>query len=340
MTGNFRAGVFRIVRVTLIVLILIGTAVWLRGVMTSLESEQAVINAEIVQIRTPIAGQIRMNNIRPGMLLKKGDPLFTVENLHFGDRESVSQYNSLLSQADALQGEVLGAKNSVGQEEITLQKDQQLYDMGGIARIVLQESQKRYANAKDIVKSKEDQLVRTQARVKEMGAQSALQKESVITMPENGLVWSIAGKPGEQVDADHLVMEIINPAHIWVDAFFSERRVNELHPGLSAVVSSLDSSAKWSGSLESVRAGVGRLAYDTTVAVPPPEMVKRQLAVRVDVAWKQPFGPEAFYGVGRSVQVTFYKSPARRTRADVLKERVEDTIGWTKGKLAGTSVSP
>ena len=69
-------------------------------------------------------------------------------------------------------------------------------------------------------------------------------------------------------------------------------------------------------------------------------MVKRQLAVRVDVAWKQPFGPEAFYGVGRSVQVTFYKSPARRTQADVLKERVEGMISWTKAKLAGAPASP
>ena len=113
-----------------------------------------------------------------------------------------------------------------------MEKDQRLYDMGGIARIVLLESQKRYDNARDIVKSKEDQLVRTQARVKEMGEQSALQKKSVVTMPADGLVWTIAGKPGEQVDADHLVMEIINPDHIWVDAFFSERRVNELRPGM------------------------------------------------------------------------------------------------------------
>ena len=340
MIANLRGGLFRVLRIALVVMLLMGAAVWLRGVMTSLDSEQAVINAEIVQIRTPIAGQLRMGNVRPGTLLKKGDPLFTVENLHFGDRESVAQHNVLLSQADTLQGEVLGAKNTVGQEELTLEKDRRLYDMGAIAHIVLLESQKRLDNARDIVKSKEDQLVRVQARVQEMGEQSALQKESVVTMPVDGLVWAISGKPGEQVDADHLVLEVINPDHIWVDAFFSERRVSELHPGLPATVSSLDSTVQWRGSLESVRAGVGRLAYDTTVAVPPPEMVKRQLAVRVDVAWKQPFGPEAFYGVGRSVQVTFYKPQARRTQADALRERVEQLFGSTKGKLAKVSTAP
>lgn len=69
-------------------------------------------------------------------------------------------------------------------------------------------------------------------------------------------------------------------------------------------------------------------------------MVKRQLAVRVDVAWKQPFGPEAFYGVGRSVQVTFYKPQARRTQADVLKERIEQMFGSTKHQLIGASTVP
>ena len=340
MKYNFRSGLFRVLRVTVIILVLIGTAVWLRGLLTSLKSEQAVINAEIMQIRTPIAGQIRMNNIQPGMLLKKGDPLFTVENSRFGDRESVSQYNALLAQADTLQSEILGARNSVGQEELTLKKNQQLYDMGALAHIVVLETQKRYDDAKSIVAEKEQQLARTQTRAKEMAGQSALQKESVVTMPEDGLVWTISGKPGEQVDSNGLVMEIINPSHIWVDAFFAERNVGELHPGLAAVISSLDSTAQWRGSLESVRAGVGRLAYDTTVAVPPPEMVKRQIAVRVSAEWAQPFGPEAFYGVGRSVQVNFLKGEAQRTRADALKERCEQMFAWTKAKIAGASVHP
>ena len=62
-------------------------------------------------------------------------------------------------------------------------------------------------------------------------------------------------------------------------------------------------------------------------------MVKRQIAVRVDAAWGQPFGPEAFYGVGRSVQVTFLKHQAQRTRADVLKERCEQMFAWTKSEV-------
>lgn len=339
MSYNLRSGFFRVVRVTLIVLTLIGAAVWLRGILTSVDSEQAVINAEIIQIRTPITGVLAMGNIRPGMLLKKGDPLFKVVNSRFGDRESVSQYNALVSQTDTLQGEILGAQNTIGESEITLEKDRRLFEMGAIARILLLESQKRYDNAKGLLKEKQEQLARTQIRAKEMAQQSALQKESTITMPETGLVWTISGKPGEQVDANHLVLEVINPSRIWVDAFFAERRIGDLRPGLPAVITSLDSSATWRGSLESVRAGVGRLAYDTTVAVPPPEMVKRQIAVRVDADWGQPFGPEAFYGVGRSVRVTFLKNQAQLTRADVLKERCTHLFAWTQNQTPGVTAN-
>lgn len=334
MTYDLRGGLFRIVRVALLVLVLIGAAVWLRGVLTSLKSEQAVINAEIIQIRTPITGELRMRDIRPGMLLKKGDPLFTVENSRFGDRESVSQHNALVSQVETLRSEILGAQNAVSTEALTLEKNRKLFQSGLIARIVVEESQARYDNARSQVQAKTGQLARTEVRVKEMAEQSALQKESVVTMPQDGLVWSIAGKPGEQMDANHLVLEVINPARIWVDAFFTERHARDLHPGLSAQIASLDSEAAWNGSLESVRAGVGRFAYDTTVAVPPPEMVKRQIAVRVAAAWDRPFGPEAFYGVGRSVEVTFLKGTAQRTQADVLRERCQQALSRLRGKLA------
>ena len=56
MNYDLRGGLFRILRVTIIVLVLIGAAMWLRTTLNSLKSEQGVINAEIIQIRTPITG--------------------------------------------------------------------------------------------------------------------------------------------------------------------------------------------------------------------------------------------------------------------------------------------
>ncbi len=118
------------------------------------------------------------------------------------------------------------------------------------------------------------------------------------------------------------------------EPFFAERFAQDLKPGLPAVVRSLDSVALWKGRLESMRAGVGRLAYDTTVAVPPPEMAKRQVAVRVEANWDQPFGATEFFGVGRSVQVTFTRGKTQRTVGDALKEKWERAFLEARGATA------
>jgi multidrug resistance efflux pump len=339
MNYDFRGGLFRILRVTVIVLVLIGAAVWLRGIVTSLKSEQAVINAEIIQIRTPITGQLQLKDIRPGMFFKKGDVLLTVENKRFGDRGSSAQYNLLQNQVENLQNELQGAKQNVPAEKLTLDTNRRLFQGGLIPRNQVVEAEARYENAVKLVSAKADQLAHSQSRLKEMAEQARLQRESVITMPVDGLIWSMAGKPGEQVDENHVIMEVINPAHIWVDAFFAERHANQLKPGLPAVIHSLDETATWDGSLDSVRAGVGRMAFATTVAVPPPEMVKRQIAVRVEPHWVRPFGPEAFYGVGRSVEVSFVKDAHPRTQADLLREKWEQAFSAIKGKIASASTA-
>lgn len=324
--GALRGSIFRILRVTALTLMIIGGALWLRRTLTSLESEQAVINAEIIQMRTPISGLLEIGDVRPGMLLKKGETLFKAVNPRFGDSESVAQYNSLQTFIEAQQGELTNARQALESAQAERLRARRLYKLDAIPRVELERDETRCALAEKLVASKTEQLARSRERAKGMAEQTAMQKESVVKMPVDGLVWSIPGKSGEQTDVNKLVVEVINPSHIWVDAFFAERRAPELKPGLPATIRSLDNSATWRGRLDSTRAGVGRLAYETTVAVPPPETAKRQIGVRVEAEWEQPFSASEFYGVGRSVQVSFSKVAGRRTVGDALTERCAATL--------------
>lgn len=340
MSSSFlRARIFRVLRVTLIVLALIGAATWVRRSLTAIDSEQAVINAEIVQIRTPINGVLEIGDVRPGMRLEKGVTLFTLQNPRFGDRESVAQYNSLQSLVETVESELVGAQSSVELAEVAAARMERLHKAQLVARMELELTRKNLAVAERLVAAKTEQLARTRERAREMEGQMAMQKKSVVTMPEEGLVWSISGKTGETVDSNKLVMEVLNPNRIWVDAFFPERHSNLLKPGLAASIRSLDGTGAWSGQLQSIRAGVGRMAFDTTVAVPPPEMAKRRIAVRVDPSWDRPFTPGEFYGVGRSVEVTFLKSPHERTIGDALKERLDRAIWGVKGSTASAQAA-
>jgi hypothetical protein len=142
------------------------------------------------------------------------------------------------------------------------------------------------------------------------------------------------------MDSNKLVMQLVNPSRIWVDAFFAERHVKSLHPGLPAVIRSLDGTKSWRGSLQTIRAGVGRFAFDTNVAVPPPETVKRQIAVRVAPNWDKPFSTTEFYGVGRSVEVTFSNDAKRRRVGSLKEEKWDRLVSGTPQPPAITAAKP
>jgi multidrug resistance efflux pump len=319
--GHFRSSIFRILRVAAVVLVIIGSAIWLRDSFTSLRSEQAVINAEIIELRTPIVGELQIHDVRPGAMVKAGDPLFRVVNARFGDRESAAQYNGMQNLVETEKSELLGAQQSLDLAKVESERAERLFKMQVISRVEMEQAHYRRRVASQGVEQKKHQLEGSEQRTAEIRKQMDLQKDSVVTAPIDGIVWSVAGKAGENMDANKLVMQLVNPSRIWVDAFFAERQVKSLKPGLPALVRSLDGTVSWRGSLETIRAGVGRLAFDTNVAVPPPEMVKRQVAVRVAPNWSKPFSAIEFYGVGRSVEVTFTKTEPRRTLGDALREK-------------------
>jgi multidrug resistance efflux pump len=316
MKTNLRVSFFRILRVAVILLALYFGAVWLRGTLTTVRSEQAVINAEIVQIRTPINGELQIEGLRPGAYRHKGDPLFKVVNPRFGDRESTAQNNLLQGLVESLEGELTAARQNLEYVETTRKRARKLFDSKLIARAQWEEEEARYDLAAKVVATKEEQLARSSTRAQETERQMALQKECVVTMPFDGLIWSVAAKMGEQMEMNKPVLELVNPEQIWVDAFFSERFVSDLRPGLPATVRALDNSNAWTGRLRSIRAGVGRYAFDSSVAVPPPELAKRQIAVHVEAKWQQPYSAGEFFGVGRSVEVTFPRGPEQHDRAE------------------------
>jgi multidrug resistance efflux pump len=321
MQSGFRSRFFRVFRVTVLVLALTAGTQWLRRSFTSVASEQALINAEIMEIRAPISGELEIGDVKPGAFCRKDDVLFTVKDPRFADRESVALYNEIENMVESQKSDLLGAKQNLDTTTIAHTRAERLYKAELIARIEFEDAQTHYEMAKKLLGAKTEQLQRLEARAREMEPQLQMAKACVVRMPIDGLVWAVSGKMGEQFEANKPVLEIINPDHIWVDAFFPERDAKDLKPGLEGQVTSLDSEASWPGRLRSMRAGVGRLAYDTSVAVPPPELVKRQVAVRVEPAWRQPFSATEFFGVGRSVKVVFNQRAPSYTVADALLEK-------------------
>ena len=148
MNHAIRGSLFRILRVTVLVLVLIAAATWLRNILTSLESEQAVINAEIIEIRTPITGVLEINDVRPGMLLEKGKPLFRVENPRFGDRETVAQFNTLQTLVESLRAELASARRELEVAGVEQERARRLYKAQVIARVEKELAETRTAGGR------------------------------------------------------------------------------------------------------------------------------------------------------------------------------------------------
>lgn len=148
--------------------------------------------------------------------------------------------------------------------------------------------------------------------------QLALAQIAPIVSPATGVVWSVpspTGALGDHIEAGGTVVQLLDCNNLWVDAFVSERQVSTLQVGAQARVRFLSNrSGTWhAGTISSIRAGVGRTETGDDVAVPPPELVRREVAVRVSLE-EVPLPPAEFCGVGRSVEVTFPKPAAAAAR--------------------------
>jgi multidrug resistance efflux pump len=162
----------------------------------------------------------------------------------------------------------------------------------------------------------EVQVVRqtTEAELAKINRQLELNQQATIPSPTNGIVWSVESKAGEYVDPSTPIVEVLNCQNRWVEAFFSERNAEKIYPGKFVQVRLLGSEQGKvvNGRVESVRAGSGRVETGEDIAVPPPDSIRRQVAVRIKLdeisgqsAFPQKGETTQFCNVGRSTEVVF-----------------------------------
>jgi multidrug resistance efflux pump len=138
-----------------------------------------------------------------------------------------------------------------------------------------------------------------------------IQKTSPLKVPVSGVVWSVKAKSGEYVREGETILQILNPETRWVDTFVAEEDAGKLYVGASAKVRVVgdDKQREYPAIIESIRGGVGRVQVGDSMAIPPPELVRREVSVQLGVRWEDPRNrgslPGQFYDVGRTVEVIF-----------------------------------
>lgn len=271
-------------------------------------SDQAFINTKVIALRSPIDGILHELKAPIGSAIAAQTPLFEITNPFFANTDIYIHHENLSNLIDSLKSELL-------LDEVRIKKEQKNHDRllsikntGAIAARDIDEAENTLSVISAAIETKKNRLVQLTAKFSEIQAQLKLQKTTQIPAATDGVLWAVLAKNGEQVAPADEIAQMINKNDIWVDAFFSERYASDLLPGTEVEVKDLTSQRKWKGRILFIRCGIGRVAYNTAVEIPPSITMRRLIAVRVSVDWQNAFGPAEFYGVGRSLVVTIPRS--------------------------------
>ncbi len=154
----------------------------------------------------------------------------------------------------------------------------------------------------------QQQLAAADAEMASLQGELADQSRSQLEAPVNGVVWSIDANSGDAVARQGPVLQVVDCTSPWVEAFVSERDATLLRPGDRVRVRAYHGDGEWDGEVLTVRFGTGRITVGQYVVDPPPEVMRRQLPVRVStarirVSWTDDALAAPFCGVGRSVEI-------------------------------------
>ncbi len=268
-------------------------------------SDQAFINTKLVTLRAPITGIMNFSELNIGTPVKMRQSILEVFNPRFGNTESNSQYNTLQNIIDNVENEIAQNKLYIQRYEVDYKRFFSLKEVGAVAKRDFEEIENTLNVLKTTSENKKKQLAHLQQRFEDIGRQLELQKSSNVTAPCNGVVWAVLAKDGEHVDTGDELIQLVNLNDVWVDAFFSERFAAMLRPGMRVTVSAIGSKDKCDGEIVFIRGGTGRVMYNTAVEIPPMALTRRLIAVRVKVDWHNQFAASEFYGVGRSMVVSY-----------------------------------
>jgi membrane fusion protein, multidrug efflux system len=295
---------FRCVRLLLAAGLLTAAAFYAQFTLTNVASDQAYISAEIISVRAPIAGQVSFQPVAPGAVVSSGTTLFHLENPRFGNQEVMTQLNWIKELVERLQVETDEAIVRHKQQEQIFRHHEALFKEQLISRLAYLDEETKFALALTARTNKQAQLHQALARAREVERQVDLQKEATVTMPVDGVVWNLPQQNGGHVPPGETVMQIIDPKRIWVDALFAEKHADKLQVGTQVAIRTRDGKQSWTGRVESIRGGTGRVAQESIATAGFGEFARRRVAVRVKMESAKPFDAAEFYGVGRSVIVS------------------------------------
>ncbi|MBA2674417.1 HlyD family efflux transporter periplasmic adaptor subunit [Ramlibacter sp.] len=236
------------------------------------------------------------------------------DNLRASGFISPAAFDSAKSEEDQARAAQRAAKESMQRAEVVLagaQKGLQIEGPRGLPYAVTrgQELDQSIADLTARKAQLEKQITAMNTEIEVLQRDLSKQSQAKLLSPVHGAVWSIDSNTGDAVARQGSVLQLVNCEDRWVEAFFSEKDAARIVPGMRVKIRSYyGGTSEWDGEVALMRYGTGRVTVGQYVVDPPPEVMRRQLPVRVATAqirvnWGQGDAGAPLCNVGRSVEV-------------------------------------
>lgn len=190
------------------------------------------VKAYVVQVAPDVTGQVTKVYVHDNQQVDAGDLLFEIDRARF---------ELALRQAEAAEQAAQAALNQAQRES---RRNVQLDDL--VAAETREQGQSRVETARAAL---------AQAVVNRDTAKLNLERTQVKSVV-NGFVTNLDLRPGAYVSASHPVMALVDRASFYVEGYFEETKLPQIHLGDRVAVSLMGAQQKLGGHVESFAEGI------------------------------------------------------------------------------------
>ena len=258
-----------------------GYAYW-RDRSTRQSTENAYVNARVVQVSSLVMGQVVEVPIHENEYVHKGDVLFALDRRPF--EAALAEAEGKLRQAEqgtradtsevaATEADVARMRADLANAESSLRRTNELVNQKFMSKQALDDAQARVNVARAAVEAGSARATKARAALATMGgsvtpavrvAQAEVDKawldleHAVMHAPEDGWITRFDLTPGTVVTPGNPLFAIVVGHSFWVDANFKETELGGVHPGLSATIDiDMYPGHTFHGRVESLAGGTG-----------------------------------------------------------------------------------
>ena len=244
-------------------------------------TENAYVNARIVQVSSLVMGPIVRVPIHDNQYVHKGDVLFEIDKRPFEaalaeaeGRLRLAEQGTRQDQSDVLatEADVAQQNASLNNAQSQLRRTTQLVEQNFMSKQALDDAEARVRTAQAAVEAAKARVAKARAALSANGdttpavrvAQAEVEKakldleHTTVRAPEEGWITHFDLTPGTVVTPGNPLFAIVVAGSFWVDANFKETELAGVMPGRPAtIVVDMYPDHAFHGQVESLAGGTG-----------------------------------------------------------------------------------